>query len=180
MMGLILVINAEKVILDRLEIKNQLEVIEKTDDEKDKSANELRNLIGKIPNLSIHVDEVHHAAGDDIKLRQVVAQWNRNGTVTSVLGYSGTPYLPTPECINVGGGLQIRFSQITNTVYYYRLVTVIQRFLNKPEIKIGGGKQQPLQILDEGIKMFYKIQSRAKPLRLKIRNIAGDKSVIVL
>ena len=33
--------------------------------------------------------------------------------------------------------------------------TAIQRFLKKPEIKIGGGRQQPLQILDEGIKMFY-------------------------
>ncbi|NBB23299.1 DEAD/DEAH box helicase family protein [Runella sp. CRIBMP] len=155
LMGLILVVNAEKIILDRLEIKNQLEVIERTEDEKDKSANELRNLIGRIPNLSIHIDEVHHAASDDIKLRQVVAKWNRNGTVTSVLGYSGTPYLPTPERINVGGGLQIRFSQITNTVYYYRLVTAIQRFLKKPDIKIGGGRQQPLQILDEGVKMFY-------------------------
>ncbi len=155
LMGLILVVNAEKVILDRLEIVNQFEVFERSKDEKDKSANELRNLIGKIPNLSIHIDEVHHAASDDIKLRQVVSNWNKNGTVTTVLGYSGTPYLPSPERILVSNTLAIRFSQITNTVYYYRLVTAIQKFLKKPQIRIGGGKQAPMQVVEDGVKDFY-------------------------
>lgn len=155
LMGLILVVNAEKVILDRLEIKNQLEVIERTADEKDKSANELRNLIGKIPNLAIHIDEVHHAANDDIKLRQVVSNWNKNGSVTTVLGFSGTPYLSSPEKIDVAPSLSVRFSQITNTVYYYRLVTAIQKFLKKPQIRIGGGRQAPMRVIEDGIKEFY-------------------------
>ena len=90
--GLILVVNAEKVILDRLDLGEQLQLIEHSDDEKDRQANELRNLIGKIPNLSIHIDEVHHAATDDIKLRQVVNRWSANGSLNSVIGYSGTRY----------------------------------------------------------------------------------------
>ena len=157
LMGLILVVNAEKVILDRLEIGNQLEVVERTQDEKDKSANELRNLIGKIPNLAIHIDEVHHAASDDIKLRKVVSNWNKKGSVTTVLGFSGTPYLPTPEKIVIDSSLTVRFSQITNTVYHYRLVTAIQKFLKTPQIRIGGGKQAPLQVVEEGIKEFYEM-----------------------
>ncbi|HXL55646.1 MAG TPA: DEAD/DEAH box helicase family protein, partial [Chitinophagaceae bacterium] len=96
LMGLVLVVNAEKVILDRLELSAQQELIEKTDEEKDKYANELRNLIGKIPNLEIMIDEVHHAATDEVKLRQVVNKWNAVGNVTTVLGFSGTPYLTSP------------------------------------------------------------------------------------
>lgn len=91
--GLIMVVNAEKVILDRLELTKQQELIEKTDDEKDAQANELRSFIGKIPNLQILIDEVHHATDSDIKLRQVVNRWNERGNVNSVLGFSGTPYL---------------------------------------------------------------------------------------
>ena len=88
-----MVVNAEKVILDRLELTKQHELIEKTEDEKDAQANELRNFIGKIPNLQILIDEVHHATDSDIKLRQVVNKWNKRGNVNSVLGFSGTPYL---------------------------------------------------------------------------------------
>ena len=85
LMGLVLIVNAEKVILDRLDVDAQLHLIERSDDDKDKAANELRNIIGKIPNLQIHIDEVHHAATDDIKLRQVVGKWAKNGTINSVL-----------------------------------------------------------------------------------------------
>ena len=42
---------------------------------KDRQANELRNLIGKLPALSIFIDEVHHAVSDEIKLRAVVTRW---------------------------------------------------------------------------------------------------------
>src|SRR3990172_1110432 len=88
LMGLVMVVNAEKVILDRLELTAQGELFEKTEDEKDRLANELRNIISKIPNLQIHIDEVHHAATDDIKLRQVVNKWSLGGTINSVLGFS--------------------------------------------------------------------------------------------
>lgn len=96
--GLVAVTNAEKVILDRIqERNNQLTFFEDSIDEKDRQANELRNLIGKLPGLSIFIDEVHHAVSDEIKLRAVVNRWAENNTVNSVIGFSGTPYLEKPE-----------------------------------------------------------------------------------
>ena len=152
--GLILVVNAEKVILDRLDLGDQLQLIEHTDDEKDRQANELRNLIGKIPNLSIHIDEVHHAATDDIKLRQVVNRWSANGSLNSVIGYSGTPYLSSSDSISIGAELTLKFAQITNTVYYYPLVQAIQRFLKKPRVEIAYGLE-PLAIIEKGVRDFH-------------------------
>lgn len=135
--GQVFVVNAEKVILDRLELTAQQRVLESDEDEKDRYANELRNLIGKIPNLSIMIDEVHHAATDDIKLRQVVNRWHAGGNIATVLGFSGTPYLVKPDEIKAGEHITFKFSQITNTVYYYPLTTAIERFLKKPVVKIG-------------------------------------------
>ena len=153
LMGLIMIVNAEKVILDRLDISDSMFVIEKTDDEKDRFANELRNIIGKIPNLQIHIDEVHHAATDDIKLRQVVNKWNVNGTINSVLGFSGTPYLSSSEKIKVSESIQLKFSQITNTVFYYPLITAVEKFLKKPRIEQTSGLTS-IQIIDKGVKDF--------------------------
>ena len=100
--GLVAVTNAEKVILDRIEEKNgQISMYEESDDEKDRQANELRNLIGKLPSLSIFIDEVHHAVSDEIKLRAVVNRWTEGGMVNSVSGFSGTPYLEKAEKITV-------------------------------------------------------------------------------
>ncbi|HHE39151.1 MAG TPA: hypothetical protein ENL20_11365, partial [Candidatus Cloacimonetes bacterium] len=117
--GYIFVVNAEKVILDRMEVTDQFEAFERTEDEKDILANELRHLIGKIPNLSIFIDEVHHAAKDEIKLRKVVTGWNKKGNVTNVLGFTGTPYLKKADKIKVTESSFFKFKQITNTVYYY-------------------------------------------------------------
>jgi hypothetical protein len=92
--GLVAVTNAEKVILDRIQEKDgQIDMQEESSDEKDRIANELRNLIGKLPSLSIFIDEVHHAVSDEIKLRAVVNKWSENRTINSVIGFSGTPYL---------------------------------------------------------------------------------------
>lgn len=53
--------NAEKVILDRIQEKNgQINLFEDSDYERGRQANELRNLICKLPQLSIFIDEVHH------------------------------------------------------------------------------------------------------------------------
>lgn len=151
--GRVFVVNAEKVILDRLEVTNQLEVFERTEDEKDKQANELRNLIGKIPNLSILIDEVHHAATDDIKLRQVVNKWQAKGNITTVLGFSGTPYLAKADKIQVNEETFFKFAQITNTVYYYPLVTAIKSFLKTPKVKIGQNLDR-FQIIRKGVEDF--------------------------
>jgi len=155
LMGLVMVVNAEKVILDRLELSAQLELIEKTEDEKDKQANELRNIISKIPNLQIHIDEVHHAATDDIKLRKVVTKWNANGNINSVLGYSGTPYLSKKDEVDIAENVKIKFTQITNTVFYYPLTTAIKKFLKKPRVEQVSGLTS-LQIIKKGVDDFFK------------------------
>ena len=151
LMGLVVVTNAEKVVLDRATLNDQLQLIEESDDERDRVANELRNLIGKIPNLQIHIDEVHHAATDDIKLRQVVNKWNTTGNINSVLGFSGTPYLSSPEKIAVDNNLKIAFTQITNTVFYYPLTRAIQTFLKKPTVKALSGLN-PEEIVRRGVR----------------------------
>jgi superfamily II DNA or RNA helicase len=155
LMGLVMVVNAEKVILDRLELTVQGELFEKTEDELDKQANELRNIISKIPNLQIHIDEVHHAATDDIKLRKVVTKWNTIGNINSVLGYTGTPYLSKKDEVEITDTVKIKFSQITNTVFYYPLTTAIKKFLKKPRVEQVSGLTS-LQIIKKGIDDFFK------------------------
>ncbi|MCO5271065.1 MAG: DEAD/DEAH box helicase family protein [Cyclobacteriaceae bacterium] len=169
--GRVFVVNAEKVILDRLEVTNQLEVFERTEDEEDKRANELRNLIGKIPNLSILIDEVHHAATDDIKLRQVVNKWQAKGNITTVLGFSGTPYLAKADKIQVNEETFFKFSQITNTVYYYPLVTAIKSFLKTPKVKIGQNLDR-FQIIRKGVEDFQATYGNKKYKNGTIAKIA--------
>lgn len=149
--GLVAVTNAEKVILDRIEEKNgQLSFLE---DDKDKQANELRNLIGKLPSLSIFIDEVHHAVSDEIKLRAVVNRWMENNTVNSVIGFSGTPYLEKAEKINVTGTLSVSTAEINNVVFYYPLINGVGNFLKKPIVKISDVKDS-LSIIDAGVRTF--------------------------
>ncbi|TAG85114.1 MAG: hypothetical protein EAZ20_15990, partial [Bacteroidetes bacterium] len=156
LMGVVLVVNAEKVILDRVEINKNPILIEKNEDEKAKYANELRYLIGKIPNLAILIDEVHHAATDDVKLRQVVNHWHEQKTINVVLGFSGTPYLPNAEKINIDQNTIIKFTQIANIVYYYPLLEAIKSFLKKPLIQVEKGNQvTSLNIIKKGIETFY-------------------------
>ncbi len=169
--GRVFVVNAEKVILDRLEVTNQLEVFERTEDEEDKRANELRNLIGKIPNLSILIDEVHHAATDDIKLRQVVNKWQVKGNITTVLGFSGTPYLASADKIQVNEETFFKFAQITNTVYYYPLVTAIKSFLKTPKVKIGQNLDR-FQIIRKGVEDFQATYGNKKYKNGTIAKIA--------
>jgi hypothetical protein len=154
LMGLVMVVNAEKVILDRLDVDASGDLIERSEDEKDRLANELRNLIGKIPNLAIHIDEVHHAAKDDIKLRQVVNRWSKGGTITGVCGYSGTPYLSPAEKIEVSASVNLKLSQITNTVCYYPLSTAIEKFLKKPKVEVAYGFE-PIETIRKGVENFY-------------------------
>ena len=166
--GQIFVVNAEKVILNRTELDSHQHLIERTEDEKDIFANELRNLIGKIPNLSILIDEVHHATDGDIKLRQVVNKWQEKGNITTVLGFSGTPYLTKADKINVTDTAFFKFTQITNTVYYYPLVTAITKFLKTPKVKVAQNLDK-FQIIEKGISDF---QEHYKKTVYKNGNIA--------
>ena len=127
--GLVAVTNAEKVILDRIkEADGKIYLFEDSDDEKDRQANELRNLLGKLPSLSVFVDEMHHAVKNEIKLRAVINTWMKNKTVNSVIGFSGTPYLEKAEKIKVADKLNITSAEITNVVYYYPLIKGIGNF----------------------------------------------------
>lgn len=155
MFGLVAVTNAEKVILDRIEEKNgQISLFEESDDEKDRQANELRNLIGKLPSLSIFIDEVHHAVSDEIKLRAVVSKWAENNTVNCVIGFSGTPYLEKAEKIKITDTLAVGTSAITNIVYYYPLIDGVGNFLKRPVVKIAEIADSS-RIIENGVRLFF-------------------------
>ena len=153
--GLVAVTNAEKVILDRIQEKNgQITLFEESDDEKDRQANELRNLIGKLPSLSIFIDEVHHAVSDEIKLRAVVSKWTENKTVNSVVGFSGTPYLEKAEKIKITEDLSVGTAEITNIVYYYPLIDGVGNFLKRPVVKIAEIADSS-RIIENGVRLFF-------------------------
>jgi len=153
--GLVAVTNAEKVILDRLDIseKNgQISCFQRDEDEKDWFANELRNTIGKINSLAVFIDEVHHAVSEEIKLRTVVNKWTENKNVNSVIGFSGTPYLEKQEKIDVLSTLQISSIEIANIVFYYPLINGIGNFLKKPVVKVSS-KDSKI-IVEDGVREF--------------------------
>jgi len=145
--GQIFVVNAEKVILNS-KGKRLFE-------DKDIIENELKQKLALIPNLSILIDEVHHLATDDIKLRQVVSWWNTQNNITTVLGFSGTPYLSSDEKIYINEKDFFRFRHITNTVYYYPLTTAIEKFLKRPLVKSANLTKK--EILTEAIDDFEKL-----------------------
>lgn len=148
--GQVFVVNAEKVILESFDANQTLNGVEALD-----TSNELKRLFGQIPNLSLLIDEVHHAATDDIQLRQAVNYWHEKGNITTVLGFSGTPYLQKAETIKAGPADEYSFKslQITNTVYYYPLTTAIEKFLKKPLVKVAHHLER-LQIIKQGIEDF--------------------------
>lgn len=154
--GQIFVVNAEKVILNSKAtgLFAEDEIVE----------NELKQKLALIPNLSILIDEVHHAASDDIKLRQVVSWWNKQKNITTVLGFSGTPYLKSAEKIYINDigekNNYFKFTHITNTVYYYPLTTAIKKFLKLPTVK--SANLSKAEILTKSINDFntlYKTKS---------------------
>jgi len=142
--GQIFVVNAEKVILNSKAtgLFEEDEIVE----------NELKQKLALIPNLSILIDEVHHTASDDIKLRQVVSWWNEQNNITTVLGFSGTPYLKSAEKIYINDTDFFKFTHITNTVYYYPLTTAIEKFLKLPTVKSANLKKT--EILTESLNDF--------------------------
>ena len=116
LMGLVAVTNAEKVIMDRLEKEDmQLSLFDKSEQDKIRQSMELREYIGKIPQLSVFVDEVHHVSDENIKLRKVITRWMGTGTVTGAIGFSGTPYLDSAEPIAIDN-LTLKNKELSNVV----------------------------------------------------------------
>ena len=152
--GLVLVTNAEKVILNKVEtdeagaLKLDLEL-----DEASRIENELREIIGKIPGLAIIIDEVHHAQNDDIKLRAVVSNWaTKTGNVNCVLGFSGTPYLKRKAKVEISGASGFKSGFMANVVDYYPLAAGIGNFLKRPTVKTVDGTSD--EIIRYGVNRF--------------------------
>ena len=155
MMGFVAVTNAEKVILNRIVLKNgQIGIFDReTNDKEERAANELRHTIGKIPHLAVFIDEVHHAARDEVKLRAVVHRWTEENNITGVIGFSGTPYLQSRDPFNVTQKISITMQEISNIVYYCPLVDGIGNFLKKPTVYISDSLDR-LAITEQGVRQF--------------------------
>ena len=150
--GLVAVTNAEKVILDKLDKDESPSLLSDKEKKEFEISNELRSIVGKIPHLSIFIDEVHHASDGDIKLRQVVNKWTETETFNSVLGFSGTPYLSTAESVKVGLDLSLKNKNLSNVVYYYPLIEGVGNFLKSPTIKVADGGYET--IIRKGVTEF--------------------------
>lgn len=153
LMGLVAITNAEKVILDRMDTDKDTSLYSDDELKRMELANELRDLIGKLPNLAIYIDEVHHAADGEIKLRQVVNKWTEQHTFNSVLGFSGTPYLESAEKVQLSDEFAIKNTDLANVVYYYPLIEGIGNFLKTPEVKFADN--DTLTIVKSGVKEFF-------------------------
>lgn len=153
-MGYVAVTNAEKVILDRFFDGGELG-LDPTEEERVKLANELRSLIGKLPNLSIFIDEVHHAADSEIRLRQVVTQWasSTENTFVQSIGFSGTPYLEKAETILITDKLKLKSNELSNIVFHYPLIKGLGNFLKIPRVQVSSSTSSEA-IITEGVKDF--------------------------
>lgn len=152
LMGLVAITNAEKVILDRFSTNQDSNLFSEDELKRIELANELREIIGNLPNLAIYIDEVHHAADGEIKLRQVVNKWTENNTFNSVLGFSGTPYLESAERLSFSEEFSIRNTDLANVVYYYPLIEGIDNFLKNPDVKFTDNDTET--IVTNGVKEF--------------------------
>ena len=166
LMGLVLITNAEKVILDYVKLDGgQLSFM---DDDDGKTANEIRSILREIPQLAIYVDEVHHAAAEEIKLRAVINDLNHvfsfenldfsnftfktEPTVTNVIGFSGTPYLESADPVAIGS-LSLKNIELSNVVYYYSLSRGIGNFLKQPLVYISDNPNS-MEIVGNGVRQF--------------------------
>ncbi len=152
LIGLVAITNAEKVILDRIDRSMDTKLFSEDELTRIAQANELRDTIGRLPHLSIFIDEVHHASDGEIKLRQVVERWTRENSFCSVLGFSGTPYLSKPETTSIGPELSIKSTDIPNVAYYYPLTSGLNNFLKTPTIKYAD--TDTATIVSNGVRDF--------------------------
>lgn len=153
LMGLVAITNAEKVILDRFDTDQDPSLFTEEERKRIELANELREIIGCLPNLAIYIDEVHHAADGEIKLRKVINKWTEKNTFNSVLGFSGTPYLNSPEPLVLSDEFSIKNTDLANVVYYYPLIEGIGNFLKVPEVKFLDNDTET--IVTNGVRDFY-------------------------
>lgn len=159
-MGLVAVTNVEKLYDHFSQTEDNMPSLVDLLPEKEKSewmrrklANELREIISRLPRLCIMIDEVHHAADEDILLRKVVEKWARSGNFNSVIGFSGTPYMSKPERIRIDNSLTVKTSMMSNVVTYYPLIRAVGNFLKKPIIK--SSDESTALIVRNGLTDFF-------------------------
>lgn len=152
LMGLVAITNAEKVILDRVGENENETLFSQEETVRIRIANELRDIIGCIPHLAVFIDEVHHAADGEIKLRQVVEEWTEKHSFCGVLGFSGTPYLEKAESVTLADFFVIKNTDLSNVVYYYPLIKGVGNFLKVPEVKYADNDMET--IVKNGVKEF--------------------------
>ena len=169
--GLVAVVNAEKVILDRVDKSADDPLLPKEELARVRVANELRDLLGRLPHLALLVDEAHHvptarqspdkAAGADaseIRLRTVIHGWAAKGNVTEVLGFSGTPYLDKADRFSLrrwaGGTKTVSSKAMTNVVHHFPLVQGVGVFLKRPVVRTCAGAFTATQIVEDGLRAF--------------------------
>lgn len=175
LMGLVAITNAEKVILDRIDKDDNNSLFDKEELAKIRIANELRDIIGKIPYLSVFIDEVHHAADGEIKLRQVVEEWTKQHSFCGILGFSGTPYLEKGEKVTLADSFSIKNTDLSNVVYHYPLIQGVGNFLKIPEVKYADNDTET--IVKNGVKDFldrYKDTVYANGIYAKLAIYCGQ------
>lgn len=157
--GLVAITNAEKVILDRVEndqlTDEELNLFSAEERNKIRKGKELRRVIGSIPNLAIFVDEVHHVADGDIKLRKVINQWTESQNFKYMFGFSGTPFLETADKIPVSEELEMKNQNLSNVVCHYALVDAVCNFLKNPIVKHENADLET--IIDNGVRDFFRL-----------------------
>lgn len=152
--GLVLVTNAEKVILDRAQTDNEGDLLFDPDDYQAVVENELRETIGRLPGLAVIIDEVHHAESGEIKLRAVVNAWAREGgSLNGVLGFSGTPFLPKKQTVEVSESVSFKQSLLADVVEYYPLSSGIGNFLKRPTVESYTATSE--EIVRHGLDAFF-------------------------
>jgi len=151
--GLVVIVNAEKVILDKIDKNNSQTIFDETEKEKINRANELRNKLSQIPNLMVLMDEVHHNQKKDNLLNErfIHGSLKNSGNLIRVLGFTGTPYFKRTLTIQ---DFKLKINQIPSTVCHYSLAEGITKFLKKPIIKekIGLNSQD---IVNSGLEEFF-------------------------
>lgn len=157
LVGLVMITNAEK-LYDKIDISEALPSLWESFPENERNAwlsvklaNELREMIGNVPNLCVMVDEMHHAS-EEQKLRKVIEKWVETASFNSLLGFSGTPYFSSNKTIPISDSLKIKYNMLGNVVTYYPLAKAVNKFLKFPNIKHSDVSS--LDIVRNGVREF--------------------------
>lgn len=178
--GLVFITNAEKVVLEKYDKKNNLPLFNMGKELSDLAKiNELREKLSQIPNLTVILDEVHHSYGkyekEEKKLRQAVNILNQNSNVVNVIGLSGTPYVQ--HTIKICDS-EIKLNQIQDIVYNYSLADGIGEFLKIPNVKGVHIKEE--QFIQRALDEFFADYDKIYPDGTKSKIVFYCPSIIKL